>query len=310
MGETKRRSEKGKVKSLSVRNKTKSASGKTTSRAAGKTERQLNRTKLLVSIVNRKDDVKLKEVLDEVSVSLTFTFAGMGTARSAVLDYLGIGETEKVVGFSLIPESDEDLIIRKIRQEMALYLVGRGISFTIPLSGISEIIANGIASAATNKNPDRRKIMNSEERKYDLIVVSVEANHVDEAIEAAQGAGAAGGTGVRARSLNNAKAEQFVGISLLDEREILLILTKKEGKLAIMQALSEKVGLKTEAGGVIFSLPVDRTAGISAADEEDQEEKSESLIATSSEKTDKQKNIPQESNSDSSSAEQENHTNE
>lgn len=152
--------------------------------------------------------------------------------------------------------------------------------------------------------------MNSEERKYDLIVVSVEANHVDEAIEAAQGAGAAGGTVVRARSLNNAKAEQFVGISLLDEREILLILTKKEGKLAIMQALSEKVGLKTEAGGVIFSLPVDRTAGISAADEEDQEEKSESLIATSSEKTDKQKNIPQESNSDSSSAEQENHTNE
>ena len=68
MGETKRRSEKGKVKSLSGRNKTKSASGKTTSRAAGKTERQLNRTKLLVSIVNRKDDVKLKEVLDEVSV--------------------------------------------------------------------------------------------------------------------------------------------------------------------------------------------------------------------------------------------------
>ena len=235
----------------------------------------MNRSKLLVSIVNQKDDLKLKEVLDEISVSLSFTFAGKGTARSTVLDYLGIGETEKVIVVSVIPESDEDKIIRKIRQEMALYLVGRGISFTIPLSGISEIVAKGIAAAASNKNMDRSKIMKSEDRKYDLIVVSVEANHVDEAIEAAREAGAAGGTVIRARNLNNAKAEQFVGISLLEEREILIILTKKEGKLAIMQALSEKVGLKTEAGGVIFSLPVDRTAGMSAADEEEIEKKEE-----------------------------------
>lgn len=34
-----------------------------------------------------------------------------------------------------------------------------------------------------------------------------------------------------------------------------------------MQALFNKVGLKTEAGGIIFSLPVDKTAGISASDE-------------------------------------------
>ena len=34
-----------------------------------------------------------------------------------------------------------------------------------------------------------------------------------------------------------------------------------------MQALSDKVGLKTNAGGIIFSLPVDKTAGISATDE-------------------------------------------
>ncbi len=273
MEKKKRQPQKARGNTAANRSKGKQAENKSSAKINVKNEKPLNRTKLLISIVNQKDDVKLKEVLDEISVSLTFTFKGTGTARSAVLDYLGIGETEKVIGISLFPESDEDLIIRKIRQEMALYLVGRGISFTVPLTGISEIVANGITTAATNKVPDRRKMMNNQDRKYDLIVVSVEANHVDEAIEAAQSAGAAGGTVVRARSLNNAKAEQFVGISLLDEREILLILTKKEGKLAIMQALSEKVGLKTEAGGVIFSLPVDRTAGISAADEEEPEGK-------------------------------------
>ena len=275
MAKNKNRPQKVKEKTAAIRNKIKDAEKKVAAKASAKIEKPLNRSKLLVSIVNQKDDLKLKEVLDEISVSLSFTFAGKGTARSTVLDYLGIGETEKVIVVSVIPESDEDKIIRKIRQEMALYLVGRGISFTIPLSGISEIVAKGIAAAASNKNMDRSKIMKSEDRKYDLIVVSVEANHVDEAIEAAREAGAAGGTVIRARNLNNAKAEQFVGISLLEEREILIILTKKEGKLAIMQALSEKVGLKTEAGGVIFSLPVDRTAGMSAADEEEIEKKEE-----------------------------------
>ncbi len=234
------------------------------------TDRLPNRTKLLVSIVNQKDEVRLKEILDDVSVSLSFTFAGTGTARSAVLDYLGIGETEKSVAFSLFPESDEDRIMHAIREKMSLYLVGRGISFTIPLTGVSEIVANGLSSAATAKLSDRRKIMKSSDRKYDLIIASVEVNHVDEAMEAARNAGAAGGTIIRARNLDNAKAEQFIGISLMEERELLLILTKKEGKLAIMEALTEKVGLKTEAGGIIFSLPVDKTAGISVADEEEQ----------------------------------------
>lgn len=221
-----------------------------------------NRTKLLISIVNQKDDLRLKEVLDEYSIALSFSFAGRGTARSAVLDYLGIGETEKSVVLSLFPESDEEAILREIQAQMSLYLVGRGISFTVPLSAVSEIVAKGLTGAATQKTVDGSKIMTNQDRKFDLIVAVVDSNCTDEALEAAQSAGAAGGTIVRARTLSNEKAEQFIGISLAADQEILLILSKREAKTAIMEALSERVGLKTEAGGVIFALPVDRTVGI------------------------------------------------
>ncbi len=220
------------------------------------------RAKLLFSVVNRRDESRLKEVLDECSVALSYAFAGTGTARSAVLDFLGIGETEKAVLISIIPESDELAILRELRKKMSLYLVGRGISFTIPLTGISQIVARGIVSAATNKTTEEKNIMKGADRKYDLIVAAVAANFVDQAMEAARSAGAAGGTIIRARTMDNAKAEQFIGISLVAEQEILLILTKKEGTLAIMNAISEQVGVKTEAGGVIFSLPVDRTSGV------------------------------------------------
>ena len=98
-------------------------------------------------------------------------------------------------------------------------------------------------------------------------MAAVAAGFAEEAMEAARSAGAAGGTIIHALSLNNTKAEQFIGVSLLEERDLLFILTKCETKIPIMQALFNKVGLKTEAGGIIFSLPVDKTAGISASDE-------------------------------------------
>lgn len=223
-----------------------------------------NRTKLLVSIVNHSDGDQLKTILDECSVALSLSFDGTGTARSAILDYFGIGETDKTIVLSLFPESDEDLIIREIRTKMSLYLVGRGISFTVPLTGVSEIVANGLSKASAKKTVLESMIMTDERRNYDLIVCAVNAEHSDEAMEAARSAGAAGGTIMHARMLDNKKAEQFIGISLAREQEILLILTKREGKLAIMQALFDRVGVKTEAGGIIFSVPVDRTVGIGA----------------------------------------------
>ncbi len=223
-----------------------------------------NRAKLLISIVNRGEDERLCELLNDFSVALTFSVQGMGTARSTVLNYLGIGTSEKAVMFSLIPESDEQAVLDEISNKMSLYLVGRGISFTVPLSAVSEIVANGITSAAAAKTVDGRKIMKDNERNYDLIVVIVAEGYVDDAMEAARNAGAAGGTIIRARSLANAKAEQFIGISIREEAEVLLILAQREGKLAIMDAVSKSAGLKTEAGGMLFSLPVDRTVGVGA----------------------------------------------
>ncbi len=229
-----------------------------------------NRTKLLVSIVNVRDEVRLKSILDDCSVALGVAFTATGTARSHVLDYLGIGETEKTMVLSLFPESDEEILIKNIRTKMSLYLVGRGISFTIPLTGISEIVANGLATAATGKITEADKFMNDAERKYDLIIAAVDASYVDTAMEAARSAGAAGGTIIHARMLDNKKAQQFIGISLATEQEILLILARRDTKLAIMQTLFDRVGVKTNAGGIIFSLPVDRTVGINADESEEE----------------------------------------
>ena len=50
------------------------------------------RIKLLVAIVGVEDAKEIAEICNRESAALSYAFDGMGTARNAVLDYLGLGE--------------------------------------------------------------------------------------------------------------------------------------------------------------------------------------------------------------------------
>lgn len=228
------------------------------------------RLKLLVAIVSVSDATEITEICNRESAALSYALDGFGTARSSILDYLGLGEQAKKIVLSLFPESAEKSILDGVQKEMSLYLVGKGICFTMPLTGVSAIVANGLKKGGSKENKETAKGRNrkmNEERTHELIVVAVQNGFAEEAMEAARNAGAAGGTLVHAATLNDKKAEQLIGVTLQKETEILLILAKKEGKAAIMNAVRDTVGLKTDAGGVLFSLPVDKLVGVGAANE-------------------------------------------
>lgn len=221
------------------------------------------RLKLLVGIVSSGDATEVTEICNSVGAALSYSFEAFGTARTAVLDYLGLGETPKRVIFSLIPESAEKAVLEGIQREMSLYLVGKGICFTLPLTAVSGIVANGLLKGAPQEKTNGREIkMNENTRMYDVIIAAMQSGYADEAMNAAREAGAAGGTLIHATTLNNRKAEQLIGVTLQEETEILMILTKREGKLPIMRAIRDTAGLKTDAGGVLFSLPVDNLIGV------------------------------------------------
>lgn len=81
-------------------------------------------------------------------------------------------------------------------------------------------------------------------------------------MEAAKGAGAGGGTVLHSRSIDSKEATTFFGMSLQEEKEIVLILAKHESKKEIMRAISEKCGMHSDAKGLVMSLPIDSVMGI------------------------------------------------
>lgn len=230
------------------------------------------RVKLLIAIVNREDETRLTEIVNELTTAVHFSGLGHGTARSSYMNYFGFNEIDKRITMSLIPDSAEHRILSAIGHGLKLYLVGRGIAFTLPLSGISNIISDGVLSG--NENVDRptarRAPISKKKEKnkmHELVISVVNRKYTDAAIEAARAAGATGATVFHTRSINNSKAEQSIGTTIAEETDSVFFLTTMEYKTKIMEAVRDAAGLKTEGGAVIFSLPVDDLVGIGRFDD-------------------------------------------
>ena len=225
------------------------------------------RVKLLVGIINKEDEKRFTDVVNECATALHFSGLGHGTANSSYMSYFGFNEIDKRVTMSLIPDSLEHEILSAVGHALKLYLVGRGIAFTIPLSGISNIINDAILGGddRIERNSKRNAPISKKkgkEKMHELVIAVVNDKYTDAAIEAAKSAGATGATVFHTKSTNNAKAEQAIGTSVSTETDSVFFLTTQEYKSKIMEAIRDVAGLKTEGGAIIFSLPVDDLVGI------------------------------------------------
>ena len=226
------------------------------------------RVKILVSIINKADNEKLTESINRHCTAMHFSGICHGTARSHHRSYFGIDDVEKRVTFSLIPSYLENTILNSIGRDLKLYLLGRGIAFTIPLSGISNIVEEPILATPDKEIRTTKSRVSKKEKTsmHELVIAVVNEKYSDAAVEAARAAGATGATVFHTRSVDNAKVEGGMGASIPDETDSIFMLTTKEYKLKIMEAIRDSAGLKTEGSAVIFSVPVDDLVGIGRFD--------------------------------------------
>lgn len=97
--------------------------------------------------------------------------------------------------------------------------------------------------------------------EFELIVTIVNRGFADEVMDAAREAGATGGTVLYARGTGTREAEKFFGITIQPEKEVVLVLSNKEQRNAIMKAVCAHVGLNSAGHGISFSLPVEEVVG-------------------------------------------------
>jgi nitrogen regulatory protein PII len=237
-------------------------------------QRNIPVMKLIIFIIDWTKTNMISSVFVEEKVRFHFITRGRGTASSEVLDLLGIGVSEKAVVLCLEQEVMVPVLLKEVRKKIGLHSPGAGIAFTVPLSGINNPILKvfkesihkneKLAAEKANPHPERRRgeIMDTE-IKNDLIISIINQGYSDEFMATAKEAGATGGTVLNARALAHEGAIKFFGVSVQDEKEIIIILTNREKKVPIMQAISRAHGMDSKAEGIVFSLPVDSVMGLS-----------------------------------------------
>jgi hypothetical protein len=223
------------------------------------------RLKLVFFIIDWNKAHLLSQVFDHEHVRFHFISKGRGTASSDVLDLLGIGANDKAVVICLEQEILAPILLKEVREKVGHRSPGAGIAFSIPLSGINTPILR-VFKDSILKNEKIIPVQGGESMKSeirnDLIVSIINQGYSDEFMTVAREAGAAGGTVINARGLAHSGPVKFFGVSVQDEKEIVLVLSSREKKVSIMQAVSEACGITTKAGGLIFSLPVDQVMGM------------------------------------------------
>ena len=102
------------------------------------TERSLFMNELYVMgmITNRGIRSKMIPFFKEHHIHVTLSTMGVGTANSAILDYLGMEATEKTIYFAFVTMETWKSFKKELYSKMKIDIAGRGIAFLIPMSSI------------------------------------------------------------------------------------------------------------------------------------------------------------------------------
>lgn len=218
------------------------------------------RIRLMVIILDRGKGARAAELFASYGLPLHYGTPGRGTANSELLDYLGLGETEKDVMFSLVPGCTIPGLLQAAGEKLQLATPGKGILFTIPLSAVSGAAARFINSQAHRTGTEQEEHM-PEQGKNELIVVVVNSGCTDTVMAAAKLAGARGGTILHGRRVGE-ETEKSGDNGVWLEKDIVAILAPRELRLPIMEAVNRAAGAATESHGILFSMPVEETRGL------------------------------------------------
>jgi hypothetical protein len=110
--------------------------------------------------------------------------------------------------------------------------------------------------------------------KYELVICVVNKGFNEQVMITAKSCGAKGGTVINARGTAKEDVAKRFDYIVTPEKEIVLLVVPFEIKDQLLHALYKDIGFQTPAQGIVFTVPVDETAGIgkkSAANEKAQE---------------------------------------
>ena len=95
----------------------------------------IKKLKLLFTVVERPKAEFYQDVLSQYEVNCQMVFAGLGTAKSELIDMLGLN-LHKAVLISVVREDRMDEVMKVLENKFKTIKNGKGFAFAVPLSSV------------------------------------------------------------------------------------------------------------------------------------------------------------------------------
>ena len=216
----------------------------------------------IISICDPKAAPKLTEICSELGLRIAVSLHGRGTAVRSMLDILGIEDNEKRVILTIANRKKTKEFIREQKRRLFIGVPGHGVAVAVPIKSIG----GGKTVAFLNGEQQIAKYTPELNYAYELITVIANEGRSDLVMNAARSAGAKGGTVLHGKSTGAKDSEKFYNISIFGEKEVILIVAEAAQKSEIMRSILKNAGPDSEAGAIVFSMPVSEVAGFGMFD--------------------------------------------
>ena len=146
----------------------------------------MNHIYMLGLITNRGMRERFLHFFREYHIEVTFAALGRGTAGSALLDYLGMEDTEKAVYFAVITRDTWQELKKALYARMRIDIPGRGIAFLIPLSSVGgKKVLQYLTVGQKIEIEEESTLQNTE---YELLVAIANSGYTEVIMDAARSA--------------------------------------------------------------------------------------------------------------------------
>ena len=207
--------------------------------------------KLLISVVRRGRGDRVVAIAKEAGARGSTVLMGRGAANSRLLQIFGLADTEKEIVFTIAPTAEMPPIVHALRSAPDLCVKAPGIGALLDVNVLPRALAGAPGAAG-------QEVEEGAVGEHELICVIVNAGFAEDVMQAARKAGAKGGTILKARGTGTEEDTSFFGITIVPEKDMLMILSPRGQAGKIMAAARACPCLSEPGMGIVFSMPVEK----------------------------------------------------
>ncbi|MDR3203998.1 MAG: P-II family nitrogen regulator [Deltaproteobacteria bacterium] len=219
--------------------------------------------KLLIGVVRRRNGDYFMKVVKKAGARGGTISMARSVSGGRILQLLALGDVLQEVIFSVLgPEADK--VVSTLREEARANprkLKGTAVVLEAPAMSLKSAGLTGSPTTENQISPSERKAQSIRKEEmpinHKLITVIVNSGYANEIMAVARKAGARGGTILTARGTGTEEDVKFFGITLVPEKEILMIISELNTYESILAAISKVPILSEPGGGIVYTQNVE-----------------------------------------------------